>query len=132
MSMTDPIADLLARIRNAQMARHPALEVPASAIKLAIVTILKEEGFIEDFTHAPAAVRATIGIQLRYDAGGRGAISGMERISRASRRVYRRRNAIPKVLDGLGITIVSTPAGVMTGTDCRRRGVGGEILCNVW
>ena len=132
MSMTDPIADLLTRIRNAQVARHKTVDVPASKIKLAIVTILKDEGFVDNFKMVEAAVQGTIRIQLKYGTAGERAIQGLERVSRPGRRVYCGKDEIPKVLDGLGLTILSTPRGVMTGQSCRRLGVGGEILCNVW
>jgi len=132
MSMTDPIADLLTRIRNAQVARHKTVDVPASKIKVAIVTILKDEGFVDNFKLVEAAVQGTIRIQLKYGHAGERAIQGLERVSRPGRRVYCGKDGIPKVLDGLGLTILSTPRGVMTGQSCRRLGVGGEILCNVW
>ena len=132
MSMTDPIADLLTRIRNAQVARHKTVDVPASKIKVAIVTILKDEGFVDNFKLVEAAVQGTIRIQLKYGNTGERAIQGLERVSRPGRRVYCGKDEIPKVLDGLGLTILSTPRGVMTGQSCRRLGVGGEILCNVW
>ncbi|HZN55392.1 MAG TPA: 30S ribosomal protein S8 [Candidatus Polarisedimenticolaceae bacterium] len=132
MSMTDPIADLLTRIRNAQVARHKSVDVPASKIKVAIVTILKEEGFVDNFKLVEDAVQGAIRIQLKYGTAGERAIQGLERVSRPGRRVYCGKDEIPKVLDGLGLTILSTPRGVMTGQSCRRLGVGGEILCNVW
>ena len=132
MSMTDPIADLLTRIRNAQVARHKSVDVPASKIKVAIVTILKEEGFVDNFKLVEDAVQGAIRIQLKYGTAGERTIQGLERVSRPGRRVYCGKDEIPKVLDGLGLTILSTPRGVMTGQSCRRLGVGGEILCNVW
>jgi small subunit ribosomal protein S8 len=132
MSMTDPIADLLTRIRNAQVAKHKTVNVPASRMKVAIVTILADEGFVDSYKLVESAVQGTISIQLRYGHGGERAIQGLERVSRPGRRVYCGKDEIPKVLDGLGLTILSTPRGVMTGTSCRRLGVGGEVLCNVW
>lgn len=132
MGMTDPIADLLARIRNAYIARHKSVKVPASKVKLAIVEILKAEGYLEDFGAEPPGPGALIRIQLKYDVGGRPAISGMERISRPGRRVYRGQHDVPRVLGGLGIAIVSTPRGVMTGASCAKTGIGGEVLCHVW
>ncbi len=130
--MTDPISDLLVRIRNGQLAKHRTVKVPASRIKLEIVRILKDEGYIDDFGVARDEVRAMIEIDLKYGPAGRPAISGLERISRPGRRVYRGKRELPKVLSGLGITVVSTPKGLMTGVACRRAGVGGEILCCVW
>jgi small subunit ribosomal protein S8 len=132
MSMTDPIADLLTRIRNAQQARHKTVDVPASKMKAAIVSILKEEGFVDNFKVVEEGPQGTIRVQLKYGVGGERAIQGVERVSRPGRRVYCGKDEIPKVLDGLGLTILSTPKGVMTGNACRRLGVGGEVLCNVW
>ena len=132
MSMTDPIADLLARLRNAHIAQHATLDVPRSRIKARIVEILKEEGYIEAFDLVDNAHQGTIHIKLKYQKDGRPAISGMERVSRPGRRTYRGKAEIPRVLNGLGIAIVSTPKGVMTGSASRRAGLGGELLCNVW
>lgn len=131
MSMSDPISDLLTRIRNAHIAKHRVLDVPASKMKLEIVKIMKDEGFIEDF-ETEEGVQGVIKIRLKYVGADQAAISGMQRISKPGRRVYRGKDDIPKVLNGLGITIVSTAQGVMTGAACRKSGVGGEILCNVW
>jgi small subunit ribosomal protein S8 len=132
MSMTDPIADLLTRIRNAQVAKHKTVDVPASKMKVAIVTILADEGFVDSFTVVEAAAQGKIRIALKYGMGGERAIQGLERVSRPGRRVYCGKDEIPKVLAGLGLTILSTPQGVMTGQSCRRLGVGGEVLCNIW
>lgn len=132
MAMTDPISDLLTRIRNAQRARHKTLAVPASSIKSAIVRLLVESGYLAGYRVAPAAVGELIEIDLKYGRDGQGAISGIERVSRPGRRVYCGKAEVPTVLNGLGVALVSTPKGVMTGSDCSRSGVGGEILCNVW
>ena len=132
MSMTDPIADLLTRIRNAQQAKHKQVDVPASKMKVAIVTILKDEGFVDGYKVLEEGAQGTIRIQLKYGTAGERAIQGVERVSRPGRRVYCGKDEIPKVLDGLGLTILSTPKGVLTGQACRRLGVGGELLCNVW
>ena len=132
MSMTDPIADLLTRIRNALMARHAIVNVPASRMKLEIVKILKDEGYVENFKIVEDVLQAQIAIDLKYGQEGRKAITGLERVSKPGRRIYRGKDEIPDVLNGLGITIISTSKGVMTGKTCRDRGVGGEILCNVW
>jgi small subunit ribosomal protein S8 len=132
MSMTDPIADLLTRIRNALLARHATVAIPASRMKLAIVKILRQEGYIEDFELDEATGHGLISIRLKYVNGGRKAITGLERVSRPGRRIYRGKDEIPNVLDGLGITILSTSKGVMTGRSCREQGLGGEVLCNVW
>ena len=132
MSMTDPIADLLTRIRNAQQARHKTVDVPSSKMKVAIVAILADEGFVDSFKVLEEGVQGTIRVSLKYGSGGERAIQGVERVSRPGRRVYCGKDEIPKVLDGLGLTILSTPKGVLTGQACRRLGVGGEVLCNVW
>jgi small subunit ribosomal protein S8 len=132
MSMTDPIADLLTRIRNAYMAKHRKVEVPASKMKLAIVKILKDEGYVDGFEKIEGEHQGSIQIQLKYRSDGSRAITGLERVSKPGRRIYRGKAEIPPVLGGLGITIVSTPKGVITGNECKKLGVGGEVLCNIW
>ena len=132
MSMTDPIADLLSRIRNAQMAKHASVDAPASRLKEEIVRILKDEGYVDDFQTVGDAPKTLLRIKLKYGSGGERTITGLERVSRPGRRVYCGKDAIPRVLGGLGVTILSTPRGIMTGTACRKAGVGGEVLCNVW
>ncbi len=135
--INDPIADMLTRIRNAQMAGHAAVAMPSSNIKKEIARILKEEGFIEDYEVAEGekASQNTLTIKIKY-AGERRSrkpvITGIERVSRPGRRVYTRHDEIPWVLSGMGISILSTPKGVMTGQRARQEGVGGEILCKVW
>ena len=135
--INDPIADMLTRIRNAMMAGHAAVAMPSSNIKKEIARILKEEGFIEDFevTEGEKASQNTLQIKIKY-AGERRSrkpvITGIERVSRPGRRVYTRHDEIPWVLSGMGISILSTPKGVMTGQRARQEGVGGEILCKVW
>ena len=132
MSMTDPISDLLTRIRNALMARHTIVNVPTSRMKLEIVKILKDEGYVDNFKIVEDAHQGLIAIDLKYGHADRRAITGLERVSKPGRRIYRGKDEIPDVLNGLGITIISTSKGVMTGKTCRDRGVGGEVLCNVW
>jgi len=132
MSMTDPIADLLARIRNAQMARHKTMEIPSSRMKIAIVKILMDEGYISSLAVVEDRNRSTLRIHLKYGSAGEKAITGLQRVSRPGRRMYCGKSEIPKVLNGLGITILSTPKGVLSGKACRDLGVGGEILCNIW
>jgi small subunit ribosomal protein S8 len=132
MSMTDPIADLLVRIRNAMMARHAVVKVPLSRTKLEMVKIFKAEGYIDDYQVDETGPQGTILVDLRYLGGGERSIQGLERVSKPGRRVYCGKDEIPRVLNGLGITIVSTSRGIMTGSSCRRLGVGGEVLCNVW
>ena len=132
MSMTDPIADLLTRIRNGLLAQHPTVEIPSSKMKVAIVKILADEGYISKYEVLEEGPQGTIRVELKYQREGEKAIAGLERVSRPGRRVYCGKDEIPKVLGGLGITIVSTPRGVLTGAGCRKEGVGGEVLCNVW
>ena len=135
--INDPIADMLTRIRNAMMAGHADVAMPSSNIKKEIARILKEEGFIEDYEVAEGekASQTTLTIKIKY-AGERRSrkpvITGIERVSRPGRRVYTRHDEIPWVLSGMGISILSTPKGVMTGQRARQEGVGGEILCKVW
>jgi small subunit ribosomal protein S8 len=137
--MTDPIADMLTRIRNAVTARHARVEMPASKLKAEIARILQDEGYIAGFkmVETPAsrtskAARQQIRLFLKYGASGDKAISGLERVSRPGRRVYASRDEVPAVLGGLGVSILTTSRGVMTGQAAKRAGVGGEILCNVW
>jgi small subunit ribosomal protein S8 len=130
MSMTDPIADLLTRIRNGQSAGKPEVSVQSSRVKLAIVRVLKEEGYVSDFAVRQDGGRTTLSIALKYHAG-KPVIERLERASRPGLRQYRGKGALPKVLGGLGIAIVSTPAGVMTDREARRVGQGGEVLCVV-
>lgn len=131
--MTDPIADLLTRIRNAQQAAHASLVVPRSKIKLAIVKILKEEGFVEGYVDDESVGhQGIIKIFLRYDDTQHGIIRGLLRVSKPGRRVYVGKAEIPRVRNGLGIAILTTPKGVLTDRDARQAGVGGEVLCHVW
>jgi small subunit ribosomal protein S8 len=132
MIVTDPIADMLTRIRNALMVRHDSVLVPASKIKLAIARILKEEGFITDYEVVRGKPHRTIKIQLRYMDDNNPAISGLKRVSKPGLRVYVQKKEIPRVYGGLGITILSTPNGVRTGQEAWRQGAGGEVLCYVW
>jgi small subunit ribosomal protein S8 len=132
MSMTDPIADMLTRIRNAIRAGHDSVNVPASKLKKDIAKILQEEGFIAGFEVAEGDYQGVIRIVLRYSQDGAPIIHGMERVSRPGRRVYRGKTEIPQVLDGLGVSIVSTSKGVLSGADAMRNGVGGEVLCQIW
>jgi len=132
MSLTDPVADLLARIRNSIHARQQKLDVPASKLKLEIARILKEEGYIANFKATEEDGRKVLLIYLKYSSDNAAAISNLQRISRPGCRVYVGRNDIPRVLGGLGINILTTPRGVMTGREARKQGLGGEILCEVW
>jgi small subunit ribosomal protein S8 len=133
--MTDPIADLLARIRNGLHAAHETVEIPASKLKSEVARILAEQGYIESWSLAPApdgAAGQRLVIRLKYDRDRSSAISGLERVSRPGRRTYVSASSIPKVLGGMGTAIISTSQGVMTGHDARGLGVGGEVLARVW
>ena len=133
MSMTDPIADMLTRIRNGITSHHERVELPASKLKVEIARILKDEGFIRNYAVGDKEkVQATLRIDLKYSPDGEPVIHGIERISRPGRRVYRNKQEIPKVLGGLGLAIVSTSKGVLAGHDAVKSGVGGEVLCQVW
>lgn len=132
MNITDPIADMLTRIRNAVQARHDHVLVPASRLKLAIVKIMKDEGFIRDFDVQRDGPKRTIRIWLKYADQRRPVVTGLRRISKPGRRVYVKSAQMPRVLGGLGIAVVSTPQGVMTAQQARQRKVGGEVLCYIW
>jgi len=132
--MTDPIADMLTRIRNAVTAKHTRVDMPASRIKADIARILTDEGYIQGFklVDEPGAVQKTLRLNLKYGPHGERTITGIQRISRPGRRVYFGREDVPEVLAGLGTSILTTSRGVMTGRAAMRAGVGGEVLCNVW
>lgn len=137
--MTDPIADMLSRIRNAVSARHARVDLPASKLKIEIAKILQNEGYLAGFKviDVPAerpgkAPRQQIRLFLKYGPAGEKVISGLERVSRPGRRVYARRDEVPTVLGGLGVSILTTSLGVMTGRAAQKAGVGGEVLCNIW
>ena len=130
MSMSDPIADMLTRIRNAQSVNKNTVAMPSSNLKVAIAKVLKDEGYIEDFNVEQAAGKAELKIGLKYYVG-RPVIERLERVSRPGLRVYKGRDELPSVMNGLGVAIVSTPKGVMTDRKARATGVGGEVLCYV-
>lgn len=132
MVMTDPIADFLTRIRNANMVRHESLEVPSSNIKVAIANILKSEGFIKDFTVEEDGKQGVMKVFLKYGKNNERVITGLKRISKPGLRVYAKTGEVPKVLNGLGIAIVSTSEGVITDKEARTKNVGGEVLAYVW
>lgn len=131
MSMTDPIADMLTRIRNAVMARHKEVEVPASKLKRMLLAILKSEGYIKDFS-APAEGARVIKVQLKPVSGGKSVITDIKRISKPGKRVYVTKDEIPAVLGGLGIAVISTSKGLITDKEARKQGVGGELVCTVY
>lgn len=132
MQMSDPIADMLTRLRNAAMARHAAVVMPSSKMKEAIAAILVREGFVQNYEVMADGVKKTLRVQLKYTPERTPVLTGLKRVSRPGRRVYSGRDEIPLVLSGMGIAIVSTPKGVMTGKEARRQGVGGEVLAFVW
>lgn len=131
MVMTDPIADMLTRIRNAQQARHETVDIPSSKMKIQIAEILKEEGFIADFS-VNGDVKKVITITLKYGANNEKVISGIKRISKPGLRVYANGENLPRVLNGLGIAIISTSQGVMTDKNARAKHIGGEVIAYVW
>lgn len=132
MSMTDPVADMLTRIRNGIQARHERVEIPASKLKVEIARILKDEGFISNYKVVEGEVQSVLRVYLKYADDGEPVIHGIERLSRPGRRVYRGKKELPRVLGGLGLSIISTSRGVMSGSQAAQRGVGGEVLCQVW
>jgi small subunit ribosomal protein S8 len=129
---TDPVADMLTRIRNAVLARHDFTLVPASSIKLAIAKILREEGFIHDYEVVKGKPQRMIKIYLKYSEDSGPVIAGLKRVSKPGLRIYTQRKEIPRIMGGLGIAILSTPKGVLTGQEAWRQGVGGELLCYIW
>jgi small subunit ribosomal protein S8 len=131
MNISDPIADMLTRIRNAQVARHESVVVPNSRIKAEIARVLKSEGFITDY-ELPGEKEKDIKIRLRYSGKRAPVVTGLKRISKPGLRIYTKAKDMPRILGGLGVAIVSTPQGVMTAAEAKRANVGGEILCYVW
>ena len=132
MSMTDPIADLLTRIRNAAQAGHPSVEIPASGLKREIARVLAEERFIDNFACYDDGKQGQLRIYLRYDGSQQSIIQGIRRLSKPGLRRYASKDRLPRVRRGLGVAILSTSRGVMTDRDARRAGIGGELLCSVW
>jgi small subunit ribosomal protein S8 len=132
MTMTDPIADMLTRIRNAIVARHDYVNIPASKVRASIAKVLKEEGFVRDYESFEEGARRFLRVHLAYSASREPLLSGLKRVSRPGLRVYVQKREIPRVYNGLGIAILSTPKGVMTGQQAWRQQTGGEVLCYVW
>lgn len=130
--MTDPIADMLTRIRNANTALHDAVEMPGSTMKANVARVLKDQGYISDYELREGRVGTDLVVKLKYSRDRRRVISGIQRVSKPGRRVYVDRTSIPKVLGGMGISVISTSQGVITGHEARRRGIGGEVICSVW
>ena len=132
MLVTDPIADMLTRIRNANQMRYQEVSVPASNLKVSLAKILKEEGFIEDYKVVNDNVQGTIELTLKYGQNKERVITGLKRISKPGLRVYAKAGEVPKVLNGLGIAVISTSHGVMTDKEARKENLGGEVLCYIW
>jgi len=132
MSMSDPFADMLTRIRNASMVKFDSVDIPLSSLKVDVAKILKDEGYISDFHIQKDDTQGILRIDLKYDQNHHKVINGLRRISKPGRRVYVQTDSIPKVMSGLGIAIISTSSGVMTDHQARKSGVGGELLCEVW
>ena len=132
MVMTDPIADYLTRIRNANSVNHDKVEIPASRLKKTMTQILKDEGMIKDFEYIEDGKQGIIRVHLKYGPNKQKVISGLKRISRPGLRVYAKKDEVPRILGGLGIAIISTSQGVMTDKLARKRGLGGEVLCYIW
>ena len=130
--MTDPIADMLTRIRNALVAKHKTVEVPASGMKRAIAGILLKEGFIKGYTEISDKKQGMLKIDLKYAQGNERVISGLKRISKPGLSVYAKKDIVPKVLGGLGVAIISTSSGIMTDKQARKAGLGGEVICFIW
>jgi small subunit ribosomal protein S8 len=132
MSMTDPIADMLTRIRNGNKAKFEKVDIPLSKEKLEIAKILKQEGYIKNFKVLSEEKKGTLRVYLKYDAQNRGIINGIKRVSKPGLRIYVKSKKILSVLNGLGINIVSTPQGIITDNDAKKLNVGGELICSVW
>jgi small subunit ribosomal protein S8 len=132
MGMTDPVADMLTRVRNASGAKFAKVDIPSSKLKVQIARIFKDEGYIKNFKVIKDNRQGILRIYLRYDEKNREVIQRVVRVSRPSRRVYAGNDAIPKILNGLGISILSTSRGILTDREARKQGVGGEIMCSVW
>ena len=132
MTMTDPIADMLTRVRNANSAHHESVAMPHSKIKGHIAEILKSEGYIADFSVADAEVGKTLNISLKYGPNRERSIAGVKRVSKPGLRVYAKSTALPRVLGGLGVAIISTSTGLLTDKQCAKKGVGGEVLAYIW
>ncbi|MDO8588643.1 MAG: 30S ribosomal protein S8 [Armatimonadota bacterium] len=132
MTVTDPVADLLTRIRNANSANHDSVEAPASRLSMEVIKILQAEGFIKGFENVKDAKFPTVRVHLKYGPKKEKVISNLKRISKPGLRIYARRDALPRVLRGLGIAVISTSRGVMSDKEARKLGIGGEVLCYVW
>ena len=132
MSLTDPIANYLTLMRNAIQAKHQKVDIPSSKLLVEITKVLKDEGYIANYKVTEEGIKSVLKIYLKYGSKGEKVISGLQRVSRPGCRVYTSRKSVPKVLGGLGVSILTTPKGILSGPQARKEGVGGEILCNIW
>ncbi len=132
MTMTDPISDMLTRIRNALLVRHPDVDVPSSKVKVSIAEILKSEGYISDYSVSRQRSQSWLRLQLRYKTNEEPGITGLKRVSKPGLRIHVQKKDVPRAFGGIGISIVSTSQGIMTGHDAYRRGIGGELMAYVW
>lgn len=132
MSMTDPIADMITRIRNASTARHEKVDIPASKLKKSIAQILLDEGYVKSYKFIEDEKQGVIRVYLKYGPDKKGIISGLKRVSKPGCRTYVSQNELPRILGGLGSAIISTSKGILTSSQCKREGIGGEVLCYVW
>ena len=132
MTQTDPIADLLTRVRNATLAKHRDVSIPLSSMKVEIAKVMKDEGYISNFKVIGDKKQGTLKINLKYTNDNQSVISGLKRVSKPGCRIYCKKDSVPKVLNGLGILIVSTSSGIATGRKCEDLGIGGEVLCQIW
>ena len=132
MSLTDPIANYLTLMRNAIQAKHQKVDIPSSKLLVEITKLLKDEGYIANYKVTEEGIKSVLKIYLKYGSKGEKVISGLQRVSRPGCRVYTSRKSVPKVLGGLGVSILTTPKGILSGPQARKEGVGGEILCNIW
>ena len=130
--LTDPVADMLTRVRNANQALHDQVVMPASNLKIELAKLLEAEGYISGWEESGEGKERVLLVRLKYDRSRRQVISGLKRVSKPGRRVYVDRDSIPKVLGGMGVAVISTSQGLLSGQEARRRGIGGEILCEVW
>ena len=130
--MTDPLADMLTRIRNASMAKHSKVDVPASKIKINLAKILKNEGYIKNYKLIKGQGHGLLRIYLKYDQSRQSAITGLRRLSKPGRRVYVKGKDVPSVLNGMGVAVLSTSKGIMAGRDAKKQNVGGELICSIW
>lgn len=132
MAMTDPVADMLARIRNASVAKHSKVDIPASRMKISLAKILKSEGYIKNYKVLKDQSHGVLRIYIKYDEANQGVIAGLKRLSKPGRRVYVKKKDIPFVLNGMGIAVLSTSKGILADREARKQNVGGELLCSLW